>query len=169
MTVPAADLDLIRRDNVATRAQLRDVPNALALLRTSIHRDRDAEQEPGARWEIWRDRVADGGPCLLAGIRGRTGMLSWHESRGAPELVPAGTEIRGRDVEYWRGGQPEGATEGQEIPADIVYAAIGEFVATGARPTTVRWVSAAEIPDRLPETSIDHDPAYRAWLGISAE
>ncbi|MEV6442426.1 Imm1 family immunity protein [Amycolatopsis sp. NPDC051716] len=163
MTISTADLEVIRRDNAVTLAQLREMADVVGLLRSGSHVNPETGEPHGVRWELWSHGLADGGPLLVVGIRGNRGTLNWFATGGQTEFVPEGTLADGPSVEYWRGGQPEGSSTDQEVPVEYVYAAIGEFVATGDRPRIIRWTEAEEIARPRSGRSLEDDPVFQAW------
>ncbi|SFW12926.1 Imm1 family immunity protein [Amycolatopsis australiensis] len=158
----ALDLDQVRRDNTATVSVLRAVPDYLALLRSGAHHERDTHAPVATRWALWA-RAVDDGPCLDVGFHGDKGTLTWWADGANEKLVPAGTQLRGDVIEYWFASEPVGCTEGEELPVEYVYAALGEFVATGKRPTIIQWIPAAEVPDQRRPPTENVDPISQGW------
>ncbi|NBH11003.1 hypothetical protein [Amycolatopsis sp. SID8362] len=79
--------------------------------------------------------------------------------------VQAGDEaaLRSEVIEYWFGSQPFGYAEGEEFAVEYVYAALGEFVAIGKRPTIIQWIPVAEVPDHRRPAAESADPNSQKW------
>ncbi|MEV6871625.1 Imm1 family immunity protein [Amycolatopsis sp. NPDC051128] len=158
----ALDLDRARRDKTATLALLRSVPDCLELLRSGFHHHSETHAPIPTCWALWT-RAIDDGPCLMVGIHRDKGTLTWWADGGNEEFVPASTQLRGDVVEYWFASGTLGYTEGEELPVEYVYAALGEFVATGQRPKIIQWIPAADVLDLRDVSSTSRDPIIQAW------
>ncbi|MCP2097166.1 Immunity protein Imm1 [Actinosynnema pretiosum] len=90
----------------------------------------------GAAGLVWF-LVRGGGTGLTVGVRGDVGALDWFGVEGT-ELPVGGLNPVGRDY-FTVTGTHNAMPAGSELPFDLVVEVVEEFVATGERPTRVRW------------------------------
>ncbi|MBE1580496.1 Imm1 family immunity protein [Amycolatopsis roodepoortensis] len=167
MTSTLPDLDAVRRDNTATVATLRAIPDAIGLLRSAATVDPDNGEPLGIVWDFWSHHIEDDQPMMRVGLRGNLGVLRWYTAEAS--YAPAGTTERDGDHEYWHGGYPQSWCEGEEIPAEYVYAAVGEFIATGQRPTVIRWINTKDVPNlRTPAPTDESEAAEQVWRAAAS-
>ncbi|MEU3625697.1 hypothetical protein BS329_38610 [Amycolatopsis coloradensis] len=167
MTSTRLNLDAVRRDNTATVTTLREIPDVVGLLRSTTAVDPDNDETPGVMWDLWSQHIDDDQPMLSAGLRGNLGVLRWYTAEAS--YAPAGTTKRDGDHEYWHGGYPQSWCEGEEIPIEYVYAAVSEFIATGERPTIIRWINTSDVPNlRTPASTDEADAIEQAWRAAAS-
>lgn len=114
-------------------ALLADGDDLVAVLRAE--NERPAVAPPC--WALLGERVS-----LLVGVHGDVGTLAWcgPDAVGGMEVPTGGSNEH--EVEYRLGGlYPQPFPPRSEIPIEEAFAAVGEFLATGGRPTGVRWLS----------------------------
>ncbi len=81
--------------------------------------------------------------ALNFGLNNNTGALEWNE--GDASLVPCtGTNIEWTTY-YLAGMHDTPVPPHAEVPTDIVFAALQEFLRTGERPTCLEWTESAPI------------------------
>ncbi|MFC6093967.1 Imm1 family immunity protein [Saccharothrix lopnurensis] len=153
-------LEAAHRDNRASLAVMRQVPHLADFLR--VHRP-DGEVLP-TEWWIHAGPTDDTYPAMVFGISDDRGYLRWY---GDPEdaQVPVGTEYRGDYRTYWHGGViDQECNVGEEVPVEVVFAAVAQFVATGHRPTCLQWMPQADVPDHRAPVGTDpgNDAMYLA-------
>lgn len=108
--------------------------------------ERQSPHDSGVFWffetAVSREIEFTLGFCI--GVRGRLGALLWDD--GERGLIPENGVNPGK-IDYFTGGyghhmmMPVGA----EVPIEVAYAALREFIATGQRPTCVNWRQAPEV------------------------
>jgi hypothetical protein len=164
VTLTAAEVELLRRENRVDLATLAQVPNLVDLLRPGATTD----QGSGTVWWLMSSTDDETYPILVLGVRGDVGFLHWHA--GPHEMyAPAGVEYHDGGQTYFHGSYNHDATNGEEIPVHHVIAAAAQFAATGRRPTCLQWISGDDVPDhrtpldQLPES--DFVEAYRTIFG----
>ena len=98
------------------------------------------DRTDGVLW--WLHTGAAGSGRLIAGVRGERGVLVWAEPKQT--FLPR-NGINEEDVDYftWESHHfPQ--RPGTEVPIDLVYQAVREYVATEQRPTCLEWVPAPD-------------------------
>ncbi|WET82559.1 hypothetical protein P3102_15790 [Amycolatopsis sp. QT-25] len=70
MTTTPPELDAVRRDNTATVATLRAIPDVVGLLRSTTAVDPDNGETLGIVWDLWSHHIEDDQPMMRVGLRG---------------------------------------------------------------------------------------------------
>lgn len=74
---------------------------------------------------------------LTFGVNGEVGILEWQE--GDSSFTPVGGANAER-LSYWLAGFHESEVERYtEVPVELVYAAVAEYLRTRSRPGCVEW------------------------------
>ncbi|HEV3362062.1 MAG TPA: Imm1 family immunity protein [Pseudonocardiaceae bacterium] len=110
----------------------------LAALR-EVNGQSGADRTGGFMW-LFRLGSSDDDPTLAVGVRGEIGALAWY--LGNDELVPA-NGLNDDDADrYWTWfGHEFPLPRRSELPIDLVYRALAEWIGTHRRPTCVAWVA----------------------------
>jgi Immunity protein Imm1 len=125
-----APVDLLTEGGADVRS-LPDHVDLIGLLRTAN------VENPKQSWTFYLDPADRRAPSLTAGLNGDRGTLSWWDGRTV--VRPTLATATGRYVDYWNGGHHSQVDAGEEIPAEYVFAAVAEFVATHRRPICIQW------------------------------
>lgn len=119
-------------------ADLRTLPSDIDLI--GLLRAANAAQTQQA-WTFYLDPSDRRAPSLTVGLNGSKGFVRWWS--GKTTIRPSMVTLTGRYVEYWCAGHHFQCDTGEEVPAEYVFAAVAEFVATHRRPMCVSWHNAA--------------------------
>lgn len=97
---------------------------------------RTKESEGGLVWFFGTSPDLSG-LSLAVGVRGELGALHWCDDENA--YVPvSGLNPSSKDYNTW-GAHHFVVPSSAEVPIEVAYAALREFVATRRRPTCVDW------------------------------
>lgn len=96
---------------------------------------------PAQSWKFFADIHDRQAPRLTVGLAGDVGFVRWWD--GHRTVWPAITHPTGTYVDYTQGDHHHQVDAGHQVPAEYVFAAVAEFVATGHRPHCVPWVLTA--------------------------
>jgi len=99
------------------------------------------QDQPGQAWTFVLDSTDRRAPTLTVGLNGTMGFITWWDGR--LRMHPQATQTTGEMVDYWRGGHHFQIDAGTEVPAEYVFAAVAEFVATHVRPHCIQWPTQA--------------------------
>ncbi len=91
---------------------------------------------------LWLFRLGsnDDDPTLAVGVRGEIGALAWYLADD--ELVPVDGLNEDDADRYWTWfGHEFPMPPGSELPIDVVYRALAEWISTHRRPECIRWRS----------------------------
>lgn len=91
-------------------------------------------------WTFYLDPSNRRAPSLTVGLNGRVGFVRWWN--GEVTVRPSMAKLTGTYVDYWSAGHHFQCDAGEEVPAEYVFAAVAEFVATRQRPTCMGWHNA---------------------------
>lgn len=126
------------RDAIA----LSDVVDVDGLVDELVELDRRGDgSEAGFVWSFGpRGEFDDIG--LTVGVRGEIGAITWYDDEHA--YVPeSGLNTAHVDYFTWHGHHfPQ--DPGAEVPVEVAFTALREYIATGERPTCVNW---RQLPD----------------------
>ncbi|SFO81670.1 Immunity protein Imm1 [Amycolatopsis arida] len=128
----------IARQDAYDITKIREANDLLAMMK-AVNEERE-KPDAGVVW--WLYAGADAVCALIAGVRGERGALLWSEP--TKSFIPeAGINDKHVDYFTWE-SHHHPQRPGSEVPIDLMYRAVTEYVATQERPTCVNWIVAPD-------------------------